>query len=256
MSRIFTIAKNTFREAVRDRIFIIAAVFAFFFIGFSLFIGSISLDEDARIITNMGLAAIFSLQLFVAIFVGAQLVFKEVERRTFFLVLPKAVTRSQVLWGKFFGLAATVAYVTALAMAVFFAVFAFKIHSLQLIPGLLIAIALGYAEALVVISISLLFSSLTSPTLSIFYTLAIVFIGHSSGLLLGVIEKQSNVFVKYALWAAYYAFPNLEKFNIRNDVTYGVFPAPMVLVAALLYGIAYGWFAIIAARIIFERREF
>ena len=83
LTNIKTIAKNTFRETIRDRIlmsvwFVIIAI-----ILFSLFVGSISHDHNTRIITNFSVTAIYILQVFIAIFVGSMLIYKEIERKTF-----------------------------------------------------------------------------------------------------------------------------------------------------------------------------
>ena len=52
------IARNTFKEGVRDRLFVMIGVFAAVVIVSSLVIGPLSLGEQVRITQDLGLAAI------------------------------------------------------------------------------------------------------------------------------------------------------------------------------------------------------
>ena len=61
--RILAIARNTFRETLRDRILWSALVVMLALIVFSLFVGSVSLQQDARMIIDFGLTAIYILQI-------------------------------------------------------------------------------------------------------------------------------------------------------------------------------------------------
>lgn len=254
--RILAIAVNTFRQSLRDRILFVAVGFAIFFIAFSLFIGSISLDQDVRIMQNLGLTVIFLLQMFVAVFVSATLIYTEVERRTFFMILPKPLHRSEVLLGKFIGLALLNALVTLLAGIVYAAVVYSKAGFAFPLAGSLLAIGFGFAEALIVTLLGILFSALTSPILAVFYLVAVCVIGHSSSLLLAVIVKQGQPIVKYALYGLYYVFPSFEKFSIRDQAVYGALPSAEHVLFTMLYAVAYGWCVFIIARLIFDRRQF
>lgn len=254
--RIKTITLNTFRESVRDRILWVAALFAAGFIFFSIFLGSISLEQDKKIIADLGLASIFLLQIFISIFVGANLMHKEMERRTFFMILPKPVTPSEILMGKWLGLGLTNLAMTFITSLIFSGVLLFKFGSVGGLAALAIAILLGLAEAFLIILLSLVFSSFTSPILAAIYTSAIFLIGHSSGILWSVIQKAQNVWVKYFLLFFYYILPNLEKFNLRSEAVYGIIPSGNYLVFTFIYAVFYGTFLFLVARIIFSKREY
>jgi ABC-type transport system involved in multi-copper enzyme maturation permease subunit len=253
---ITAIAVNTFRESFRDRILLGALVISVFFILFSLFVGSISLDQDTKIIQDTGLTVIFLLQIFVAIFVGASLIFKEVERKTFFILIPKPLKRSEIIIGKWIGLLMTTMAVSGLTAVVYFGILFIRGASLALAWGLLLAIVLGLVETAVVILISILFSSLTSPILASLYTTSLFFIGHSSDVIYSVIEQHKESFWRFVYYFFYYLFPNLEKFNIRNDVIYQILPSAKDVILILLYAAAYSVFVYALAVMVFKRREY
>ena len=84
----------------------------------ALWLGSISLGQQGRMMKDFGLVAITGFGLIVAVFVAASLVHKEVEKRTVFVLFSKPVSRSAFISGKFVGLSGTMAAVVA-GMGVF-----------------------------------------------------------------------------------------------------------------------------------------
>jgi len=255
IKRILAIARNTFRETLRDRILWSVLVLMLALIAFSLFVGSISLEQDTRMIIDFGLTGIYLLQMFVAIFIGSMLIYKEVERKTFFLIIPKPIRREEIILGKCLGLLGTTVVVTTLSTLALFVIMALKgMHGFYF--PIVISVMLSMLESFILILVSILFSGLTSPILSAVYTTAFFLIGHSSDILRTLIESQTMLISKYALQFSYYVLPNLEKFNIRNEVVYGVLPDARGIVIAVLYAICYGIFLFLLARAMFAKKEF
>src|SRR5215467_2283661 len=106
-SRIFHIAANTFREAVRDRVLYNLIVFALLISGAAVLVGQISIDIERLVVINLGLTAISLFGTVIAILIGIGLVSKEIEKRTLYTVLSRPVERWEFIVGKFFGLAGT-----------------------------------------------------------------------------------------------------------------------------------------------------
>ncbi len=255
ISRILTIAKNTFRETLRDRILLAALAVVIFIIGFSLFIGSISLEQDTRMIIDFGVTAIYLLQMFVAIFIGSMLIYKEVERKTFYLLIPKPIRREEIILGKCLGLTATTFAVTLLSSIALFVILLMKGSSDSILP-ILLSVTMSTVEAVILILLSILLSGLTSPILSAVYTIAFFLIGHSSEILRSLIMSASSVVSRVMLEITYYLLPNLEKFNIRNEIVYGTIPNIKALAFALCYGIFYSALLFFLARLMFKHKEF
>jgi ABC-type transport system involved in multi-copper enzyme maturation permease subunit len=255
LHHIFTIAKNTFRETMRDRIVLAACALVFIMIGFSLFIGTISIDQDVRMIVDFSLTAIYILQIFVAIFIGSMHIYKEVERKTFFLILPKPIKIEAIIIGKCLGLTATTAVVTAVSTVALYAILFFKGGHLFFLP-ILISVLLSLVESSLLILLSILFSGMTSPILSAVYTIGFFLIGHSAEIYRSFMFEMAPSFRLYALQAAYYLFPNLEKFNIRNDVIYDKIPTPLVLLFTILYALCFAIIIFLLTRANFKKKEF
>src|SRR5215475_15341057 len=101
------VAAAVFRESVRDRVFYNLVLFAVLLVGASILIGQLTAGQDVKIIKDLGLAATSIFGLFIAIFVGINLLSKEVDRRSVYPLLAKPVSRAQFIAGKYAGLVLT-----------------------------------------------------------------------------------------------------------------------------------------------------
>ena len=107
MQRIVAIALNTFREAVRDRILYGVLGCATLVLLFTLALAELALDQQARIVMDLGLASISLFSVVVAVFLGSSLLYKEIEKKTLYVILPKPIERWEFLVGKFAGIVLT-----------------------------------------------------------------------------------------------------------------------------------------------------
>lgn len=249
-----TIALNTYRETIRDKVLYSLIAFAILSIVASLLAGSVSLGQDTRVIEDFSLTAMLVFLLIITIFIGTQLVYREVERKTIYLVLSKPVNREVFYLGKFLGLALTIT-VSTLIMGIIFAMALFARTKTVSISAIW-AIGLIVLEAWLLTAVGLLTSAFTSPLPSAVYTLCIFLIGHSSTTIWTIAQKSQAAIVRYPLEFVYYVFPNLEKFNLRNEVVFGFSPDPTQLTAIFLYFLSYVLVLLLLGMAIFRRHEF
>lgn len=114
MARIYAIALNTFREAVRDRVLYAVLGFACAVLFFTLALAELSLHEQQRVVVDIGLASISLFAVVIAVFLGSSLLYKEIERKTLYVILPKPIRRAEFLLGKYFGIFLTALVFVAL----------------------------------------------------------------------------------------------------------------------------------------------
>src|SRR5467141_1425746 len=179
--RVFAIARNAFREAVRDRVLYNLVVFVLLLITGAIFLGEISAGQEAKIIVDLGLSATLLFGTFIAILVGVGLVYKEIERRTLYAILSKPVGRGEFLLGKYFGLCLTLLVnVIVMGLGVSLALIYVRRGWDPLVARVWPAIFLIFFELMILISVALLFSSFSSPSLSALLTFFVLIIGHFS----------------------------------------------------------------------------
>lgn len=253
MHAIIVIAKNTFKETMRDRILYVILSFALLFIIFTIFLGSISLGEDIRIIKSLGLAGIYLFGMIITIFLGASLLYKEMQQRTLYFVLSKPVSRTEIIVGKFFGLFSSVAFSTLLMTLVYLGVMGFHIRTFD--TSSLLAIFLQILEMGIFVALVICFSTFSAPLASTMYAVMTLYIGHSLNLLFEATRKSSWL-IAHIIQFLYYIFPNLEKFNIRDHVIYQT-PVPFLsVIITVSYALLYIFFLLYLAVLLFRRREF
>lgn len=251
--RIWVIALNAFRETVRDKLLYSLVAFAALAIAASLLAGSVSLGQDIRVITDFGLTAILIFLLIITLFISTQLVWREVEHKTIYLALTKPISRDQFYLGKFFGLCLTIAVSAAVMGVIFLTLLYTKTHALS-VPAIW-AIGFLTLEAWLLTALGLLFSAFASPISSAVYTFCLVLIGHASSSLWLVAQKSPTA-LKGVLEFVYYLFPNLEKFNLRNEVVYNFRPDLIQVLSVFGYFVAFTGILLIAGAAIFRQDEF
>ncbi|MEM9864376.1 MAG: hypothetical protein AAF938_22440 [Myxococcota bacterium] len=119
MNRVYAIALNTLREAVRDRVLYAVCALAAFVLLSTRALAELSLDQEHRVIVDLGTATISLFGVLVSLFLGSSLLYKEIERKTLYMVLPKPIHRHEFLVGKFFGIVLTGWTFVAITGAVF-----------------------------------------------------------------------------------------------------------------------------------------
>lgn len=260
MSKILTIALNTYKEAVRNKVFYILLIFALILLGFSLVLAALALGEDDRIIKHIGLSAINVFGLLLATFVGVNLVYEELDKRTIYTIIASGVTRTQFMLGKYVGLFLTV-LVNVAIMGVLLGVLIVAWPHSDFTLSLVLALYLFLFEMMIVTALAVLFSSFSTPILSAVLTFMCWVIGHLSEDLLEWSKRlyeQKAVGVSYILYGLYYFLPNLDIFNIKNKVVYHEDIGSLLNLVLLYpaYAVLYATILLTIANLSFSRRDF
>lgn len=248
------IAINTFKEAVRNKIFYLLIFFGIFFSFSSKIISLLTIGDTSKVIKDVGLASINFFSVLIAVFTGINLVYKEIDKKTIYNILSKPVRRSDFILGKFLGLAFTMLVALTSMVAVF--LFFLYLFTGSIDPGLLLYFLFLYFELLILISVSILFSSFSTPILSSVFTISVFFIGHFIWTFNEFKYKITGTFEKAVAYFFYYIFPNLEKFNIKNSVVMGETIKPAVFFSTIFYGLFFVIAILSLSIYIFKKREF
>ncbi len=254
MHLLMVVAGNTFRETIRDKILYNLVLFAVLLIGTSVLLGTLTIGEQARIVNDLGLAAINLVAVIIAIFVGIGLVTKEIERRTVYTILARPITRVQFVLGKYMGLGLIVIVNITIMFVMFLGTIWLTGNAIH--GSLFQAVELILVETLLVMAMALFFSTFCSSTLSATMTLGLFVIGHLTSDLKGIAEKSQSQFTETALTALYYIFPNLEMLNIKGQAASGILVEMGYQATATAYGLAYAGLLLTGACLVFQRRDF
>jgi hypothetical protein len=123
-------------------------------------------------------------------------------------------------------------------------------------PGILVASVGIFMESVLLVCLASLFSTFTTPILSAMFTLSMFLIGHISKDLLVFGERSHGPIFRWASRLLFYALPNLEMFNWKNEVVYGGARSPEILLPAVGYLFCYGAGVLCLACQLFSRKDF
>jgi ABC-type transport system involved in multi-copper enzyme maturation permease subunit len=254
-ARIMSIASNTFREAVRDRVLYNLIGFALLLSGAAIFVGQISIDIEKLVVINLGLTAVSLFGIVIAIFIGIGLVSKEIDKRTLYTVLSRPVRRWEFIVGKYFGLAGTLV-VNAFFMAIgVFAALLYVAHHYQASDGwILVALYFIILQFLIICSLALLFSSFSSPLLSAVFAFSLFVIGSFSEDLRGFSALVKGP-AGWVTTGVAYLVPNFSALNVIGMVAHGQAIAGRLIALNTLYALLYSAVALSGAVLIFQHRN-
>lgn len=248
------VARNTFREATRDRM--IAGVFV---AGILLLLGTqllspLAMGEGKRLTVDLGLSGISLLGVLVTLLVGTSLVAKEIERRTIYSLLSRPIARPLYLIGKWMGMTAALWVVAGGLGLMLWALLQVR----GLAPNalsLLQSVYLASLELTLVAALAVMFSALSTPVLSALYTLGFYLAGQWSDDLRAYAAKLPEA-ISPALHAASNLVPNLQLFNMRTLAAHGECTSLLHLALASAYALVYCACVLSLAAAAFESRDF
>jgi len=138
--RVFAIAMNTYREAVRAWVLAGLLALALATSAYSLVIAAMSLRQEMRIVADIGAASMSLYAVLVTVILGATSLYRELELKTIFPVLTRRLRRHEYVLGKYLGIFATMVAFVALDGATVLGIMA--VQSKQHVP-LTLGVVLG-----------------------------------------------------------------------------------------------------------------
>jgi ABC-type transport system involved in multi-copper enzyme maturation permease subunit len=248
-----TIILNTFKEAVRGKLFIVIFGFSIVFLIASRIFLPLTLGEERKILMDIGLGSISIVGILLAILIGSQLVFNELEKKTVYFILSKPIRRRTFIIGKFLGLILTLFVVVSLLTVWFYLVLFWltRLHPYTL----LIAIFLSFLEISVVTAFSIFFSTFTSPILTSVFTFFFFVIGRLSPDIQLLATKVKGPISHFLLRVVYYTIPNLSNFNVRGKTVYAEPIGSDHILFAVSYALIYIVLLLFVSIEIFKRKD-
>lgn len=214
MTRIWALAFNTFRDAIRHRVLygILGVVFAVNL--FAIVLGEMSLHQEARIARDLGLGGVSLFGSVTAIVLGVSLLYTEIKKRTIHTIVTKPLERYEFVLGKYLGMCITLACLVITFSVVMLLLL--RLQDVSINAALAKALILAFFEVLIVAAIAVFFSSFSSPFLSGIFTFGLFYLGRVTPDLRAVIATTESEIVQRACTAALYVVPDLHLFSVSG----------------------------------------
>lgn len=278
------IGRNTFTELVRQRVFYFLLIFALLVIGNSAFMAKLSFQEQFQMLKDISLGAMSVFSSLLAILATAGFLAKDMEDRTIYTILAKPVPRWLYLLGKLTGIVALLAVSVLLMSALFLGVLWLRESAVlaetraqfqgapaeemaialrevtastfqaNLLPGIIVI----FLKATLLAALTLFISTFaTSSIFTILMAAAVYFIGHLQATardywLAGV---DPEWWMRILAAAVALVFPDLQAFNLTDDIIAGTAVPLGLFVETALLGVLYTVVYFSLAALVFSGRE-
>ena len=282
--RIAAITGNTFTELVRLKVFYFLLIFALLLIANSLFMARLSFQQEFQVLKDVSLGAMSIFSSLLAIVATAQLIPRDLEDRTIYTILAKPVPRYEYLMGKLAGvlllLALSILAMSALFLALLFvrehilanetlrataglrpeqvqeALLSLKASAFNsnLFPGIVII----YLKAALLAALTLLISTFASSNIfTIVVMVFIYFIGHlqATAREYWLQDHSGGWLVKAFLALIALAFPDLQLFNLVDDIVAGTAIPMTLFTQTAVLGCVYTSIYLFLAWVAFQGKE-
>lgn len=269
MNAIYAIMMITFKEGVRSRVLYGVFLLALLFFSSSLLLSGMMMRDIVKATIDLSLSVISLVCTFVVIFVGINLLSKDIDRKTIYIVLSKPITSIQYILGKYFGINLLLLFsLIVLAMFGYISVLSVKLIYPNYFSGFsltsfAVAIIFIYLKTILLCSVVILFSSfMTSSFLSLVMSIFTYTIGISLTNVRELISSSNVVGIQPTriftniIETLFYIFPNFSFFDMKSEAAYGVLLDFPHYLTVSLYFIVYSIFLIFLSSCIFSRRQF
>src|SRR6184192_4436672 len=283
-SRIYAITINTVTELTRLKVFYVLLIFALLLIGSSIFMAQFSFQQEFQILKDVSLGAISLFTSLLAIVATARLLPQDIEDRTVYTILAKPVPRLEYVLGKISGVLLLLAISTLVMSAVFVLVLYMReqavlhatirhmsagprgqledairaVHAsafnIDLAPGVLII----YLKACLLAALTLFVSTFATTNIFTIVVMAFIyFIGHlqATAREYWLQEHSSGLLTRVFLAIVALLFPDLQAFNLVDDIVAGTAISMAVFAKTALLGIFYTTIYTLLAVFVFYGKE-
>src|SRR5437588_2443800 len=283
-SRIYAITINTVTELTRLKVFYVLLIFGLLLIGSSIFMAQFSFQQEFQILKDVSLGAISIFTSLLAIVATARLLPQDLDDRILYTILAKPVPRFEYIFGKIAGVLLLLAISTLVMGAAFLLVLYIReqavVHAtlqqmsnaprdqvadavriiqssafnIDIFPG----IVLIYLTACLLAALTLFVSTFaTSNIFTIVVMAFIYFIGHlqATAREYWLQEHGGGVITRVFLAVVTLLFPDLQAFNLVDDIVAGTAISLAVFAKTAVLGLFYTTVYTLLATFVFYGKE-
>ncbi len=266
--KLYPFIKITFLDGIRNKVAIGVIVFSVVSSIANLIIIKLAAQDVGKVAIDFALSSFSLIGLFLILFACGSSIYRDIDRKTISLVLSKAISRKEYIVGRFLGYLTTIFFVSFISFLIglitlFFIKITHPTHFTAPFLGILLAYLSSFLGFMVLLSVLILFSSLTTSSFTAMLLTAMVyFIGNSIGDLRDFSESQASEvagvtpFFRILIRIVHFIMPDLSKFDLKIFAANGLEISLTFVLYSLSYAVVYSLIMLLLAMKAFEKREF
>ncbi len=237
MKKILTIARYTILDILRSNILVGVSLLGFGVLIASGLVSTFAFGNPKKVALDLGLGLMYLSLLGIALFLGVNLISKEIRDRTIYLTLSRGISRTSFLFGKVLGLS-FVMLLNAIILSIF-VILIYLYNGGTLNHLFFMSVLLSYLSALILLNVVLFFSLITNINLSVIYSIIVFGVGSilNETSLLNYVNQRPLILKFLKILGSF--LPNFSVLNIRDFVLYQNELPLNYLVSSTIYGFIY-----------------
>lgn len=247
----------TLREILREKVLYNVLMATFLIFGVGLMASQLTFTQPERMVLDFGFAAITLSSLFLATLIGANLLNREVERRTHQVALSRPISTLHFVFGKYWGLV-QVLFLNWVLLILMDGMLLYALDdsffetrtNLNLFPGLWLTFMQGCALG----TLAMTFASFSTPSLSVILSTGVYLIGIHHSELQWMANRTESRLSSGLIQALTSLLPNFEGFNLGLRMTYQLPVSLQFFVTEVFYGVLMILLGLFICSLIFEKR--
>ncbi len=242
-----------FREALRNRVTVVVAVFAAVSIALTSVVMDLTVLSLDRVVTDFGLGVMSLLLISLAIFMSVAMLNREMERRTVFLIVSRPISRSSFIVARFLGIMVTLTVLLAAMSAVYaLQMIIFNVPTPNSVPA---AIGGIWCQLLLVCSMGVFFSSMSGQLTSSIAVVGLYLSGQWTADLHVIALKLGPVMGAIAR-GGYYVLPNFARMDFKPQAAAGHDVTWLEFLNGLGASVGWSLLFLVGATLVLRRRDF
>ncbi len=253
MKKIFSIARYTLRQNIRNKVYYILIFFAVILIFVTTLLSVLGGEESLRIILDFGLTTTEFFALLIVLFNGTSLILEEIESKTIYLVLARPIPKWYYITGRYLGLVISSHFGMAVMYGIHLLMLFYKGWTFDI--NYLYAVISSGIKIGIIGSLAVFFSLFsTSSISSLVLTFSLWLLGHFTTEIKFLIKKTETPVLRIFFEIFYFIIPNLQYFNWRDFLTSG--SSINWLLVAFVYAVSYSFIFLALSITLFNKKEF
>lgn len=253
MRQLLMLALAGFREAIRNRVTVVVAVFALVLIALTSVVMNLTVLSLDRVVTDFGLGVMSLLMISLTIFMSVGMLNRELERRTVFLIVSRPISRSLFIVGRYVGVMATLTLLLLAMSAVYAAqIVIFDVPTANSVPA---AIAGLWCQLLLLSAMGLFFSSMSGQVTAAICVVGLYLVGQWTSDLHVLAVKLGPVMGAIAR-GGYYVLPNFARMDFKPQAAAGASVTMGEFLDGLGTSVGWSLLFLVGATLLFRRRDF
>ena len=253
IDKIRVVARYTFQEIWKSKILLNV-----FFIGLGLILVTFVATEftygvPERVALDFGLGMLSLSSLGISLFLGVNLLSKEIDSRTVYMVISRPVPRYAFILGKIIGLMG-IQLLNVLILSLMTLGATYFLGG-KISPLIIWAIGFTFLESLLLLLLVVFVSLMANTVLTVLLSMIVLLMGHAIKETQNTFIAKTNPLVGGLLEVYHFVLPGFYKLNLKDFVIYNSTLPASYLYSSLAYGIFYSCFLLLLIVILFNKKN-